>query len=80
MASGAGGEDVAASTSELGADELDEEWTPLEALLDSSRFGELEEVQALLTATEPVDVNGVDASGSTALHLGVLDNSNSMCF
>ena len=71
MASGAGGEDIAASTSELGADEIDEEWTPLEALLDSSRFGELEEVQALLTAAEPVDVNGVDASGSSALHLGV---------
>lgn len=49
----------------------DDMMTPEEALIDSARYGELEEVMALLEAIEPaVNVNAADPGGNTALHRG----------
>ncbi len=79
MSSGAGSDEADVLPAAVETCE-DEEWTPLEALLDAARFGELEEVRKVLMSGESVDVNGVDGSGSTALHLGGTHVSFSLSF
>ena len=55
--------------SQIEQEEEDEEYTPEELLLDSSRYGEDDILQQVLEAG--VDLSVQDENGNTALHLGL---------